>query len=223
MNKLNILSNVFIIYGNFIYYTSLLIYKICNFIIEYTPDNIIPNFICKSPYKNIKINNIQYCKISKEGDFTVKDITNKANFLLNTFLLKNSDSDNKISFILGDFIKYIGNCAIIYIDYQITNKKEDGNINTTHDNNVEKTSSEFTENKNEYEGENENINSSFTDDNTGELKNENLINIVNSSYFNRDKDNKFIKKIIDVRNSKHYEYIDENNKKTKIPFGEIIF
>ena len=107
MNKLNILSNVFMIYGNFVYYTSLLIYKICNFIIEYTPDNIIPNFICKSPYKNIKINNIQYCKISKEGDFTVKDITNKANFLLNTFLLKNSDSDNKISFILGDFIGYL--------------------------------------------------------------------------------------------------------------------
>ena len=223
MNKLNILSNVFIIYGNFVYYTSLLIYKICNFIIEYTPDNIIPNIICKSPYKNIKINNIQYCKISKEGDFTVKDITNKANFLLNAFLLKYSDSYNKISFILNDFIKFIGDCAIIYIDYQISNKKEDDNINTTYDNNVEKTLSEFTENKNEYEGENENINLPFTDDNIEKLKNENLINIVNSSYFNRDKDNKFIKKIIDVRNSKHYEYIDENNKKTNIPFGEIIF
>ena len=69
--------------------------------------------------------------------------------------------------------------------------------------------------------QNEDNNESCKDDE------EYLFDILNSSYFRTmciDKENNIdkIKKIIDVRDSNNYKYIDKNNNRINIPFNEII-
>ena len=48
MRKLHIVSNIILFYGNLIYYISLVMYKFCNLIMNYMPDNIVPEFFYKS-------------------------------------------------------------------------------------------------------------------------------------------------------------------------------
>ena len=213
MKTLNIVSNIILFYGNLVYYISLVMYKFCNLIIDYIPDNIVPKFLYKSSFEQIKITNVQYCKIIKKNkDISIKNITNKANFILNTFLLKYDKNNSQMSFILTDFIKFIGDCSIIYIDYQLMNQNN-------------KYSSEQGMEK--LPNENKKINKKQNEDRGASCKDEEeyLFDILNSSYFREMCDNKEnkIKKIIDVRDSNNCKYIDKNNNRINIPFNEIIF
>lgn len=131
MNLYQFLSGLILFYGYTVYYISYAFYKCCNVIMKYYPDSAIPNCLHKTPIlnnnKKINIKNIQFA--SNDSKIPI-DITNKGKILIKLLWnkkikhMKNNNIIRSGGFMLNDFVKYIGKCILLYIDYQID---KDGN------------------------------------------------------------------------------------------------
>ena len=116
-------SQLILIYGYIVFYLSLIFYKFCYAIITYYPDKYIPNKLIYNP-ENINIQNIQY---ASSNSHKLNDITNKGKILIK--LLWSSKIKSEESFLLHDFLLYLNDCIIIYIDYQIKENPDSKYIN----------------------------------------------------------------------------------------------
>ena len=134
MSSDQFLTQLIMVYGYTIYYISYVFYKLCNITMKYYPDNAVPlprsccsSFSISNNNEKIDIKNIQYASSLPRS--TLIDITQKGNILIKLLwnnkikYMKNQEIAYSGGFILNDFIKFIGNCVVIYIDYQIQTVK----------------------------------------------------------------------------------------------------
>lgn len=108
--KYNLLINIFLLYSWILCRISVFIRTCCYLIIQYVPENIIPeisyDFYIKD--KKLSINNVQ-CNM--------KDITKKVKLLF--WLYWNSEEKSQGRLFLPKYIQFIGDCSILFIDYQL--------------------------------------------------------------------------------------------------------
>ena len=119
--KWNMLNCAIYLYSWIFYKITKFIGICCKFIIKYIPNTIVPEipfniFISKLTNngilsKSIKIDNIQ-CNMN--------DITKKIKILF--WIYNDNELRNEGKLILSKYIKYIENCSLIFIDYQIQTK-----------------------------------------------------------------------------------------------------
>jgi len=122
---------VVLAYSQAIYYSSFIFYKCCRALMKYYPEHFVPSIFHRKSIKikedaknifDIDIKNIQY--VSSKINIP-KDITKKGKILIK--LLWNSKIGDRSfctvpsgGFILDNFVKYLGDCVMLYIDYRIT-------------------------------------------------------------------------------------------------------
>ena len=111
------------IYSYGAYFSSYILYKFCNMIIKYYPEKLTPDQLFSLENKNINIQNIQY---GNKDNLELIDITKKGKILIK-LLWDNKLIDNG-GFMLQDFINFLNDCIIIYIDYKIKNGSKTINI-----------------------------------------------------------------------------------------------
>lgn len=120
------ISFLILIYGHTIYYTSFIFYKICRTIIAYYPEKCVPDKFLFNP-PDVNIQNIQYVSETSDSASELIDITKKGKILIKMLW----DDKMKLNggFMLHELVKYLTNCTLLYIDYQMKKDPKSKYIN----------------------------------------------------------------------------------------------